>query len=186
MAHNNLMLIAQLSGFHLHVLANSLGCDTDLARKVHDKLATVLATMIGDQRKILAAEGALVEARGTSHKEDAFFDLHHYRTSYFETWLVETVALLDEYLIDDLTHEYFNFRTGSWYRRDSEVPIVVPVPTDKLCGLAEIIARIEDSCGVRFSVDHVYYSEAEAEAAWWESTGEDPDVFFRMKEVGGD
>jgi hypothetical protein len=184
MAYENLMLIAQLSGFRIQVLANRLGCDTELACTVHDTLAAKLAKMIDAQRKILAAERTLLAARRTSDEEDTFFDLHHYRTAYYETWLVEPVALLDEYLVDELTHEYFNFHTGEWHHRDSDIPIVVPVPAGKLCGLAEIIAEIENTCGVRFSVDHVYYSEAEAEAAWWESTGYDPDTFFAMNENG--
>lgn len=182
MAHNNLMLVAQLSGLRIQVLANRLGCDSDLARGVHDRLASVLAEMVEAQRKILAAERALLAARRTSEEEDAFFDLHHYQSAYYETWLVETVPLLDDYLVDDLTQEYFNFRTGRWYHRDSEVPIVVPVPANKLCGLAEIIAEIEDISGARFSVDQVYYSEAEAEAVWWESTGNDRETFFAMND----
>ncbi|MHA6645754.1 hypothetical protein [Mesorhizobium sp. A623] len=181
-AHNNLMLVAQLSGLRIQVLANRLGCDSDLARSVHDKLASSLAEMVEGQRKILDAERALLAARRTSDEEDAFFDLHHYRTAYYETWLIETVALLDDYLVDDLTQEYFNFRTGCWDHRDGEVPIVVPVPANTLCGLAEMIAEIEETSGVRFSVDQVYYSEAEAEAAWWESTGNDPDTFFAMND----
>lgn len=182
MAHNNLLLVAQLSGLRIQVLANRLGCNSDLARSVHDKLASLLAEMLEGQRKILAAERVLLAARRTPDEEDAFFDLHHYRSAYYETWLVETVALLDDYLVDDFTHEYFNFRTGCWHDRDGEEPIVVPVTTTKLCGLAEVIAEIEDTSGVRFSVNQVYYSEAEAEAAWWESTGNDPDTFFAMND----
>ncbi|WP_137114127.1 hypothetical protein [Mesorhizobium sp. GR13] len=184
MAYNNLILVAQLSGFRIQVLANRLGCNSDLARSVHDKLAEIIAGMIEGQRKILAAERALLAARRTSDEEDAFFDLHHYRTAYYETWLVETVALLDEYLVDDLTQEYFDFYTGEWHHRDSETPIAVPVSSDKLCGLAEIIAEIEETSGVRFSVDHVYYSEAEAEAAWWKSTGANPAEVFAVNEAG--
>lgn len=184
MAHNNLMLVAQLSGLRIQVLANRLGCDSDLARSVHDRLASVLAEMVEGQRKILVAERVLLAARRTSDEEDAFFDLHNYRTAYYETWLIEPVAVLDDYLVDDLTHEYFNFRTGRWYHRDSDVPIIAPVPANKLCGLAEIIAEIENTSGVRFSIDQVYYSEADAEAAWWKSTGNDPNVFFAMNEGG--
>ncbi len=166
MAHNTLMLIAQLSGLRINVLANRLGCDTDLARGIHTKLAGNLAAMIEDQRKILAAEGVLAMARGTADEEDAFYDLHHYQSANHEKWLVETVALLNDYLVDDFTREYFDFREGRWYFCDGVLPIVEPVAADKLCGLAEIIAEIEDINGARFSVDHVYYSEAEAEAAW--------------------
>lgn len=184
MAHNTLMLVAQLSGLRIRVLANRLGCDTELARTVHDALAAKLAKMIDAQRNILAADRALVAARGTSDEEDAFYDLHHYQSAYYETWLVEPVALLDEYLVDDLSREYFNFNTGEWHHRDSEVPIAVPVPAEKLCGLARIIAEIEDVSGARFIVENVYYSEAEAEAAWWESTGADPDVIFAMTGAG--
>ncbi len=184
MAHNTLMLVAQLSGLRIRVLANRLGCDTELALSVHDTLAAKLAKMIDAQRKILAAERARVAARGTEDEEDAFYDLHHYQTAYYETWLIEPVALLDEYLVDDLTHEYFHFYTGEWHHRDSEVPIVVPVPVEKLCGLADIIAEIEDVSGARFSIENVYYSEAEAEAVWWESTGADPDEVFAMTEPG--
>ena len=61
----------------------------------------------------------------------------------------------------------------------------MPVPAGKLCGLAAIIAEIEDISGARFSVDNVYYSEAEAEAAWWESTGANPDEVFRLPETSG-
>lgn len=184
MAHNNLMLVAQLSGLRILVLANRLRCDTELARTVHDRLAAKLAGMIDAQRKILAAERARVAARGTEHEQDAFFDLHHYQTAWYETWLVEPIALLDDYLVDDLTKEYFEFRTGEWFQRDGEVPITVPVPAEKLCGLAKIIAEIEDISGARFSVENVYYSEAEAEAAWWENIGEDQDTFFATKETG--
>lgn len=186
MAHNNLMLAAQLSGLRILVLANRFGCDTDLARSVHDTLAAKLAEMIDAQRKILASDRALAAARGTAEEEDAFYDQHHYQTAWYETWLVEPVALLHDYLVDDLSGEYFDFRTGDWHHRDGEVPIAVPVPAEKLCGLARIIAEIEDISGARFSVDNVYYSEAEAEAAWWESTGQEPDEFFAMKEAGRD
>jgi hypothetical protein len=178
------MLVAQLSGLRILVLANRLGCETDLERTVHDTLAAKLAKMIDAQRKILAAKRARVAARGTEDEEDAFYDLHLYMTAYYETWLVEPVALLDEYLVDGLTHEYFNFSTGEWHLRDSEVPIAVPVPAEKLCGLANIIAEIEDVSGARFSVENVYYSETEAEIAWWESSGADPDEVFAMTEAG--
>ncbi|WP_349009633.1 hypothetical protein [Mesorhizobium sp. CN2-181] len=180
MAHNTLMLIAQLSGLRILVLANRLGCDTERARAVHDRLAAKLAEMIQAQRNILAADRARVASRGTEDEEDAFYDLRHYQTAWYETWLIEPVALLDEYLVDDLTNEYFDFNTGEWHRRDSDIPIVVPVPADKLCGLAKIIAEIEDISGVRFSVENVYYSEAEAEAAWWESTGANRDEVFAV------
>lgn len=180
MAHNTLMLIAQLSGLRVHVLANRLGCDSDFARTVHDRLMAKLAEMIEAQRKIVAADRALVAARGTADEEDAFFDLHHYQTAWYETWLIETIALLDDYLVDDLTHEYFDFRTGEWHNRDGDVPIAVPVPSEKLCGLGEIIAEVEDISGARFSVENVYYNETEAEAAWWESTGANPAEVFAI------
>lgn len=184
MAHNNLMLVAQLSGLRILVLANRLACDTELARTVHDTLAANLAEMIAAQRRILAADRALAAARGTAEEKDAFYDQHHYQTAWYETWLIEQVPLLDDYLVDDLTREYFDFRTGEWHHRDGEVPIAVPVPAEKLCGLAKIIAEIEDISGARFSVENVYYSEAEAEAAWWENIGEDQDTFFATKETG--
>lgn len=184
MAHNTLMLVAQLAGLRILVLANRLGCDTELARTVHDTLAAKVAKMIEAQRRILAADRARVAARGTDDEGDAFYDLHHYQTAWYETWLIEPIALLDDYLVDDLTREYFDFRTGEWHHRDGEVPIAVPVPAEKLCGLAKIIAEIEDISGARFSVDNVYYSEAEAEAAWWENIGEDQDTFFATKETG--
>lgn len=180
MAHNTLMLVAQLSGLRILVLANRLGCDTELARTAHDRLAAKLAEMIEGQRRILAAGRARVAARGTADEEDAFYDLHHYRTAWYETWLIDPIALVDDYLVDDLTNEYFDFRTGRWHHRDGEVPIAVSVRADKLCGLAAIIAEIENISGVRFSVENVYYSETEAEAAWWESTGVNPDEVFAL------
>ena len=157
-----------------------LGCNAELARTVHDRLAAKLAEMIEAQRKILAADRARVAARGTADEEDALYDLHHYQIAWYETWLIEAIALLDDYLVDDLTNGYLDFRTGRWHHRDGEVPIAVPVPADKLCGLARIIAEIEDISGARFSVDNVYYSEAEAEAAWWERTGANPDEVFAI------
>jgi len=180
MAHNTLMLVAQLSGLRVLVLANRLGCEHRTGSYLHDRLATKLAEMIEAQRRILVADRVLVTARGTADEEDAFYDLHHYQTAWYETWLLETIALLDDYQVDDLTNEYFDFRTGRWHHRDGEVPIAVPVPADRLCGLAKIIAEIEDISGARFSVDNVYYSEAEAEAAWWESTGANPDEVFAI------
>ncbi|OQM73382.1 hypothetical protein [Manganibacter manganicus] len=183
MTSNNLMLVAQLSGLRIQVLANRLGCDSDLARGVHDLLAAKLADMIAAQRNILAADRALVAARGTEVEEDAFYDQNHYQTAWHETWHTEPIALLDDYLVDDLTHEYYNFHTGRWNYRDTDVPIAVPVRADRLCGLAPIIAEIEDISGAGFTVENVYYSEAEAEAAWWESTGADPDEIFAITEA---
>ncbi len=180
MEYNTLMLIAQLSGLRILVLANRLGCDTELARSVHDTLAAKLVEMIAAQRRILAADRARVAARGTEDEEDAFYDLHHFQTACYETWLVEPVALLDDYLVDDLTNEYFDFYTGLWHHRDGEVPIALQVPAERLCCLARIIAEIEDVSGARFTIEKVYYSEAEAEAAWWESTGADPDEVFAI------
>lgn len=180
MAHNTLMLVAQLAGLRIHVLANRLACDTELARKVHDKLAAKLAAKIDDQRNILAAERGLAAAHGTETKEHAFFDLHHYQTAYFETWMVETITLLDDYLVDDLTHANFDLRTGRWHHHDGEVPISIPVPAEKLCGLAAIIARVEDISGARFSVERVCYSEEKAETAWWDITGNVPDIVFEV------
>ena len=86
--------------------------------------------------------------------------------------------------MDGFTREYFDFRERRWYFCDGALPIVEPVEADKLCGLAGIIAEIEDISGARFSVDHVYYSEAEAEAAWWERTGHNPDTFFETGNAG--
>lgn len=184
MAHNTLMLIAQLSGLRINVLANRLGCDTNLARGVHTKLAGVLAAMIADQRKILTAKGVLARTRGTADAEDAFYDLHHYHSAWHEKWLVEAVALLDDYLVDDFTREYFDFREARWYFCDGVLPIVEPVAAEKLCELVGIIAEIEDISGARFSINHVYYSEAEAEAAWWESTRQNPGMFFETGNPG--
>lgn len=178
MAYDTLMLIAQLSGLRINVLANRLGCDSDLARGVHTTLAGILAAMIEDQRRILAAEGVRAMSRGTADEEDAFYDLHHYQSAYHEKWLVEPVALLDDYLVDDFTREYYDFREQRWYFCDGVLPIVEPVAPEKLCGLAGVVAEIEDISGARFTTDHVYYSEAEAEAAWWASTGNDPEVVF--------
>lgn len=184
MARNTLILVAQLAGLRILVLANRLGCDTDLARSVHNTLSAKLAEMIDAQRKILTSDRALAAARGTPEKEDAFYELHHHQTAWYETWLIEPIALLDDYLVDDLTREYFDFRSGEWHHRDGEVPIAVPVPAERLCGLAKIIAEIEDISGARFSVENVYYSEAEAEAAWWENIGEDQDTFFATNKAG--
>ena len=174
MAHDTLMLIAQLSGLRINVLANRLGCDTDLARRVHDKLASVLATIIGDQRNILAAQRASMAARGTPDEDDARLDLYDYQVAYHEKWLTESVDLLEGYRVDEFTNEYYNFHTGSWHYRDTEVPIAVPVATERLCGLAAIIAEIEDISSARFTVDRVYYSEAEAEAVWLEENSDHP------------
>ena len=135
MAHNTLMLIAQLSGLRINVLANRLGCDTEFARGVHTKFVDVLAEMIQGQRNVLAAERVLASARGTADEEDAFFDLHHYHSAYHEKWLAEAVALLDDYLVDEVTREYFDFREGRWYFCDGVLPIVEPVAAEKLCGL---------------------------------------------------
>lgn len=180
---SNMMLFTELSGFRVLVLANRLGCDNDIARNVHERLAAKLAEMIEGQRKILEGKRARILARGSSEEEDAALDLDYYRSTYYEKWLIEPVALLNDHMVDHSTNEYFDFRAGRWYFCDGVLPIVEPVRADKLCGLAEIIARIEDVSGVAFTVEHVYYSEEEAEAAWWQATGADPEEFFGSAEA---
>ncbi|WP_019171809.1 hypothetical protein [Pseudaminobacter salicylatoxidans] len=105
MAHNTLTLVTQLSGLRILVLANRLGCDTDLARGVHERLATKLAKMIEAQRRILAADHVFAAARGTVDEEDAFFDQHDCHAAWYGIWLEEPIALLDKYLVDDCTCE---------------------------------------------------------------------------------
>ncbi|MEZ5784330.1 MAG: hypothetical protein R3D70_22540 [Rhizobiaceae bacterium] len=168
------MLIAQLSGLRVNVLANRLACESDLARSVHDKLASTLAAMIEDQRKIRKAESNAVMARGTLDQDDARLDLYDYQVAYHDRWLAETIDLLDGYVVDEFTHEYYNFHTRSWHHRDTDVPIAVPLAAEKLCGLSSVIAEIEDVSGARFGVDRVYYSEAEAEEAWLQDNSDHP------------
>ena len=94
MAYDTIMLIAQLSGLRVNVLANRLACESDLARSVHDKLASTLAAMIEDQRKIRKAESNAVMARGTLDQDDARLDLYDYQVAYHDRWLAETIDLL--------------------------------------------------------------------------------------------
>lgn len=178
MTHSALDRIVQLSGFRILVLANRFGCDSLRARKVHDRLAAVLAEMIADTRNITAAERTVATTVGEYEKDEERLELYYYQSRFEEKWLTEAVPLLDDYIIDDATGEYFDIPAGRWFFREGDMPIIVPVPADALCGLATIIAEIEDATGTSFRVDNVYYTEAEAEAAWWETTGADPQVIF--------
>lgn len=179
MACDTLMLIAQLSGLRINVLANQLGCDTDLARGVHRKLANTLTAMIEDQRRIFAAERVLATARGAADEEDAFYDLYHYQTAYYEKWLVEIVILLNDYLVDD------SRASISTSARRAGISATVSSPSScrwrpRSCAASSALSPT----GARFCVDQVYYSEEEAEAAWWESTGHDPETFFAANDTG--
>lgn len=171
MAHTNTntFLVAQLSGLRVRTLINRGACEHDFVRKAHDRLVVVLDEMIADLSQIIKAEHDHSNACRNGGGEDEGFDLAYYRERFAENWQEQPIALLDDAYIDRATGEYFDRPAGRWFVCDGTLPIIVPVGPDMLCGLRAIIAEIENASGTSFTIEHVYYSEIDAEAAFYAS-----------------
>ncbi|MBB6414060.1 hypothetical protein [Mesorhizobium sangaii] len=160
MAHNNLMLVAQLSGLRIR-FSPTVSAATAISRAASTAnlhLSSLKWWKVSARSS--PPSGALAAALGTSDVEDVFFDL---QTAYCETGCSKPSRFWTRiWWTTSLMNFQLPHRTMVSPR---QVPIVVAVPANKLRSLAEIITEIEDTSGVRFSVDQVYYSEPEAEAA---------------------
>lgn len=166
-----------LEAFYHEVYAHRHNCNTAWAREINMRLTNTLHMMYQDHCNIVDAAEWFIKAIGTREEERANLEIQRHRHRWHENWLDGPIPLLDSYRFDPSTNEYTDRRTGRTYTLAPDAaPIVVPVKAAQLCGLADIIVRVEETAGVRFSIDHVYYSEADAEAAGWKRAGLEPNV----------
>ncbi|MBB2755509.1 UNVERIFIED_ORG: hypothetical protein GGI57_006253 [Rhizobium aethiopicum] len=149
----NLALYTKLSGFRLVVLANRFGCDTDVSRKLHERLLEGLEAAAGRIRTITALERA-------GDDEDAAYRLEG-ETEIFGRF---TIILLDELDIDFNTHEY-RVNGGDWSSAltadytgvDIDYPELIALTDDELGSLALIIKDITRETGIAVSASRVSY-----------------------------
>jgi hypothetical protein len=140
----NLALYTKLSGFRLVVLANRLGCDTDVSRKLHERLLEGLEAAAGRIRTITALERA-------GDDEYAGYRLEG-ETEIFGRF---TIILLDELDIDFNTHDY-RVNGGDWSSAltadytgiDIDYPELVPLTEQELGSLAPILKELAGETGI--------------------------------------
>ena len=124
--NNSTTLLAAVNGFRLVVKANRFGCDTDFARKVHDKLITHL-------------------------EEAAEVLLQRYEPRFTEFYLEgDAIPLVDYLHVDHATKEWCS-PEGDWHFLDGREPKQIDVADHRLCGLRSILVRIQKETGIAFS-----------------------------------
>ncbi|AJD43532.1 hypothetical protein IE4872_PB00153 (plasmid) [Rhizobium gallicum] len=152
----NLALYTKLSGFRLVVRANRFGCDTDVSRKLHERLLEGLEAAAGRIRTIMALEQSVL----ADDDEYAAYRLEG-ATEIFGRF---TINLLDELDIDFDTHEY-RVNGGDWcialtadYRGvDIDYPELIALTDDELGSLAPIIKDITRETGIAVNASRVSY-----------------------------
>lgn len=138
----NLALYTKLFGFRLVVLANRFGCDTDVWRKLHERLLEGLEAAAGRIRTITALERAGDDEYAGYRLED--------ETEIF--WRF-TIILLDELDIDFNTHEY-RVNGGDWSSAsdytgiDIDYPELVPLTEQELGSLVPILKELAGETGI--------------------------------------
>jgi len=152
----NLALYTKLSGFRLVVLANRFGCETDVSRKLHERLLEGLEAAAGRIRTIMALERSIL----AGDDEYAAYRLEG-ETEIFERF---SIILLDELDIDFDTHEY-RINGGDWCIAltadytgvDIDYPELVALTDDELGSLAPIIKEITRETGIAVNASRVSY-----------------------------
>ncbi|WP_042118433.1 hypothetical protein [Rhizobium etli] len=155
-SNDNLMLYAKLGGFRLAVIANSICCDGDFSRVLHDRLLDGLDAAIGQLRTIMALERAIL------HGDDkgAVYQLKGEVEIFGRT----TVDLLDELDIDHETHEY-RINGGYWSNALTaddggvhiEYPTLISLGDEELGSLAPIILAITKETGLTIRAGRIDY-----------------------------
>ncbi|WP_132077612.1 hypothetical protein [Sinorhizobium americanum] len=154
--YQNLALYTKLSGFRLVVLANRFGCDTDVSRKLHERLLEGLEAAAGRIRTIMALERRVL----AGDDEYAAYRLEG-ETEIFGRF---TINLLDELDIDFDTHEY-RINGGDWSIAltadytgvDIDFPELIALADDELGSLAPIIKDITRQTGIAVNASRVSY-----------------------------
>ncbi|OWO92894.1 hypothetical protein B5E41_20900 [Rhizobium esperanzae] len=152
----NLALYTELSGFRLVVLANRFGCDTDVSRKLHERLLDGLEAAAGRIRTIMALERSVL----AGDDEYAAYRLEG-ETEIFGRL---TINLLDELDIDFDTHEY-RVNGGDWSIAftadytgvDIDYPELIALTDDELGSLAPVIKDITRETGIAVTASRVSY-----------------------------
>lgn len=152
----NLALYTKLASFRLVVLANRFGCDTDVSRKLHDRLLEGLEAATGRIRTIMALERSVL----AGDDEYAAYRLEG------ETEIVGrfSIILLDELDIDFDTHEY-RVNGGDWSialtadytGADIDYPELIALTDEELGSLAPIIKDITRETSIAVSASRVSY-----------------------------
>ncbi|NKE92150.1 hypothetical protein [Rhizobium phaseoli] len=152
----NLALYTKLSGFRLVVLANRLGCDTEVSRKLHERLLEGLEAAAGRIRTIMALEWSVF----AGDDEYAAYRLEG-ETEIFRRF---TIILLDELDIDFDTHEYringddwCGALTADYTGVDIDNPQLIALTDDELGSLAPIIKDITRETSITVSASRVSY-----------------------------
>lgn len=152
----NLALYTKLAGFRLVVLADRFGCDTEVSRKLHDRLLEGLEAATGRIRTIMALEQSVF----AGDDEYAAYRLEG-ETEIFRRF---TIILLDELDIDFDTHEY-RVNGGDWSIAlmadytgvDIDYPELIALTDDELGSLAPVIKDITRETGIAASASRVSY-----------------------------
>jgi len=154
----SLMLYTELAGFRLIVLANRLGCDSDLYQELHDRLIEGLDAAIDRVRIIMDLERKLLAG-----DEFAAFQLDG-ESEFFGRF---TINLLDEIDIDYDTHEY-RLDGGPWTSAlavddtgvDIDYPELVPLTDEELGSLAPVMRDIVRQTGIAIRARRLRGAEA--------------------------
>lgn len=156
----NLALFTKLSGFRLVVRANRFGYDTDVSRKLHDRLLEGLEAATSRIRTIMALERSVL----AGGDEYAAYRLEG-ETEIFGHF---TIILLEELEIDLDTHEY-RINGGDWFSAwtadytgvDIDYPSLVALSETELGSLAAIVRDIRRETGIVIHAARVVYAKCE-------------------------
>lgn len=151
-----LILIARLAGFKLLVRANRFGCDSDLARVAHDNVIAVLDGYRSELAELIQLECEAGRETDPDRKDGLIYHLVQCQRATDRNW-----------------YDCQPFEIGGWHRSEAdgsffdpvtgapaiatEVPVLVALPRNRLCGLPAILEAIAEECAINFRYEAVYH-----------------------------
>lgn len=151
-----LMLIARLAGFRLLVRANRFGCDSDFARAAHDNVIAVLDSYRGELAELIQLECEAGRETDPDRKDDLIYHLVQCQRATDRNW-----------------YDCQPFELGGWHPSEAdgsfldpvtgvpaivtEMPVLVALPQNRLCGLPTLLEAIAEECAINFRYEAVYY-----------------------------
>lgn len=152
-----IMMMVKLAGFKLLVRANRLGCDSEIARDVHDRLIDFLDEFGEDLKQVIACERKMLAERDPHKADDIAYELRDRRIEIEHFWL-------------ENSHPYV---LGGWHNADADPAVLLPDACDyelfgcphwvralgdqDLSGLRPILDQLADEVGVIFPAVTIYY-----------------------------
>ncbi|PRD43550.1 hypothetical protein C5748_09780 [Phyllobacterium phragmitis] len=150
-----LNLIVKLAGFKLLVRANRFGCDSNFARETHDYVITVLDGFRAELAELIHLACEARRETDPDEQDDLIYHLLQRQNATERHWYDCQPLEVGGWNRSEPDGSFRNPVTGK--AESAEIPRVIDIPRESLCGLPAILDDVEIECGIAFTYDMVIY-----------------------------